>query len=105
MLANGGLTNRSRERSERSAKAGGGEGIRTPGTLPGTAVFKTAAIDHSATPPSDTNSLRTVHSRAQLYADSERIVRKALLLQCLHHCMGILVITSEVDEPNNADEV
>jgi hypothetical protein len=31
---------------------GGGEGIRTPGTLASTAVFKTAAIDHSATPPS-----------------------------------------------------
>jgi hypothetical protein len=30
---------------------GGGRGIRTPGTLPGTAVFKTAAIDHSAIPP------------------------------------------------------
>ena len=32
--------------------SGGGEGIRTPGTLTGTAVFKTAAFDHSATPPS-----------------------------------------------------
>ena len=31
---------------------GGGErGIRTPDTLSGTAVFKTAAIDHSATSP------------------------------------------------------
>ena len=29
----------------------GGRGIRTPGTLTGTTVFKTAAIDHSATPP------------------------------------------------------
>jgi integrase len=29
----------------------GGEGIRTPGTVPGTAVFKTAALNHSATPP------------------------------------------------------
>ncbi len=29
----------------------GGGGIRTPGTLAGSAVFKTAAIDHSATPP------------------------------------------------------
>src|SRR4051794_9995167 len=29
----------------------GGEGIRTPGTLASTAVFKTAAFDHSATPP------------------------------------------------------
>ena len=33
------------------AKFGGGRGIRTPGTLPGSVVFKTTAIDHSAIPP------------------------------------------------------
>src|SRR5919109_132550 len=43
--------NRSRERSERLAKVGGGGGIRTHGTVPRTAVFKTAAFNHSATPP------------------------------------------------------
>lgn len=32
--------------------AGGGGGIRTHGTLSRTTVFKTVAIDHSATPPS-----------------------------------------------------
>jgi hypothetical protein len=33
-------------------KANGGEGgIRTPGTLSGTPVFKTGAINHSATSP------------------------------------------------------
>src|SRR6185436_3969314 len=32
-------------------RCGGGRGIRTPGTLPGTVVFKTTAIDHSAIPP------------------------------------------------------
>ncbi len=31
--------------------AGGGRGIRTPGTVPRTAVFKTAALNHSAIPP------------------------------------------------------
>jgi hypothetical protein len=31
--------------------AGGERGIRTPGTLPGTVVFKTTAIDHSAISP------------------------------------------------------
>ena len=36
---------------ESCAKDGGERGIRTPGTLPGTAVFKTAAIDHSAISP------------------------------------------------------
>src|SRR5947207_15442230 len=30
---------------------GGERGIRTPGTLPGTVVFKTTAIDHSAISP------------------------------------------------------
>src|SRR5689334_5092561 len=30
---------------------GGEGGIRTPGTLPGTPVFKTGAINHSATSP------------------------------------------------------
>jgi hypothetical protein len=30
---------------------GGGRGIRTPGTVSGPTVFKTAAIDHSAIPP------------------------------------------------------
>ena len=30
---------------------GGGRGIRTPDTLSGTTVFKTAAINHSAIPP------------------------------------------------------
>ena len=31
--------------------AGGEGGIRTPGTLSGTPVFKTGAINHSATSP------------------------------------------------------
>ena len=30
---------------------GGGRGIRTPGPLARTTVFKTAAFDHSAIPP------------------------------------------------------
>jgi hypothetical protein len=33
-------------------EGGGGRGIRTPGAREGTAVFKTAAIGHSAIPPS-----------------------------------------------------
>jgi hypothetical protein len=35
----------------REKKAGGEGGIRTPGTLSGTPVFKTGAINHSATSP------------------------------------------------------
>ncbi len=38
-------------------RSGGGGGIRTPGTREDPAVFKTAAIDHSATPPSGAVSL------------------------------------------------
>ena len=36
-----------------SVSGSGGGGIRTPGILADSAVFKTAAIDHSATPPVD----------------------------------------------------
>ena len=32
-------------------KAGGEEGIRTPGSLSASTVFKTAALNHSAIPP------------------------------------------------------
>jgi hypothetical protein len=32
-------------------RIGGERGIRTPGTLPGSVVFKTTAIDHSAISP------------------------------------------------------
>ena len=35
----------------RGHEAGGGRGIRTPGTLSGSTVFKTAALNHSAIPP------------------------------------------------------
>ena len=35
---------------------GGGGGIRTHGGEPPTPVFKTGALDHSATPPIDRNS-------------------------------------------------
>ena len=36
---------------KRTLKVGGGRGIRTPGTVSGSVVFKTTAIDHSAIPP------------------------------------------------------
>ena len=45
----GGQEAKNKPREEPEASGGGG--IRTPGTLAGPAVFKTAAIDHSATPP------------------------------------------------------
>ncbi len=35
----------------RENEAGGGRGIRTPGTLSSSTVFKTAALNHSTIPP------------------------------------------------------
>jgi hypothetical protein len=40
--------------------AGGEGGIRTPGTLSGTPVFKTGAINHSATSPGNSNLAKRV---------------------------------------------
>jgi hypothetical protein len=48
---------------------GGEGGIRTHGTLPRTAVFKTAALNHSATSPRGT---AMVHSRPQIKSLSEQ---------------------------------
>ena len=45
------------EASHEQSEVGGGRGIRTPDTLSSTAVFKTAAINHSAIPPQGTNSM------------------------------------------------
>src|ERR1700735_4120203 len=39
---------------------GGEGGIRTPGTLSGTPVFKTGAINHSATSPAENKQLTVV---------------------------------------------
>ena len=39
--------------NSKDKSAGGEGGIRTPGTLSGTAVFKTACFNHSHTSPRD----------------------------------------------------
>jgi hypothetical protein len=48
---------RSRRRADsvRNLEIGGGRGIRTPGTVSRSVVFKTTAIDHSAIPPRRTS--------------------------------------------------
>jgi hypothetical protein len=51
-------------------KIGGGGRIRTHGTRKGTTVFKTAAIDHSATPPQQLTDL--------FYLNVARIVASVL---------------------------
>jgi hypothetical protein len=43
---------------------GGEGGIRTPGTLSGTPVFKTGAINHSATSPAVAMSPDAIRARA-----------------------------------------
>ena len=40
-----------KSRLRRAKEGGGGRGIRTPGSLSTSVVFKTTAIDHSAIPP------------------------------------------------------
>jgi hypothetical protein len=47
---------------------GGGRGIRTPGTVAGSVVFKTTAIDHSAIPPRfhSTNRATEYHRRRRV---------------------------------------
>ena len=57
-VSQAGACRRNPERSEGPAvsnefglQSGGGRGIRTPGTLSGTAVFKTARFDRSRIPP------------------------------------------------------
>jgi hypothetical protein len=47
----GALKREPEERSSREDNSGGGGGIRTHGTVSRTAVFKTAALNHSTTPP------------------------------------------------------
>jgi hypothetical protein len=48
----------------RSRERGGGRGIRTPGALAGTPVFKTGAFDRSAIPPrAGEGSIRVGHGR------------------------------------------
>src|SRR5437868_4116082 len=76
---------------------GGERGIRTPGTLPGSTVFKTAALNHSAISPQQTrrastpacvpglrpgrDHLETIHERAQRRRHHHRPVRLLVVLQ------------------------
>jgi hypothetical protein len=48
----------------RPSGIGGGRGIRTPDTLSGTTVFKTAAINHSAIPPLEGRFVSLTGSRS-----------------------------------------
>jgi hypothetical protein len=71
---------------ENPQNQGGGEGIRTPGTVPRTAVFKTAAFDHSATPPRVQNNCILLTIRETLLGAPEDAVtpllpRRALVVQ------------------------
>src|SRR5262245_4418810 len=48
-------------RAAARAKSGGEEGIRTPGSLSASTVFKTAALNHSATSPRVIGSVTSSH--------------------------------------------
>ena len=48
----------SKIKKDQRAKYGGRRGIRTPGTVSGSAVFKTAALDHSAILPAGQNQTK-----------------------------------------------
>ena len=50
---------------------GGGRGIRTPGTLSGTTVFKTAGINHSPIPPRWGATVAIVYRMAAFDMDEE----------------------------------
>lgn len=49
------------QRACRGMGYGGGRGIRTPGAIAGTAVFKTAALNHSTIPPDGSATYKIHH--------------------------------------------
>lgn len=59
------------------ATVGGEEGIRTPGTLPGTVVFKTTAIDRSAISPREEIRIFFSLSRLSLLSHMRSVKRHA----------------------------
>ena len=59
----------------RESQIGGGGGIRTHGTVSRTAVFKTAALNHSATPPGSRST--RMHVRAFLRVRSQMADRRS----------------------------
>src|SRR5690606_20364100 len=62
-------------RDELCGKCGGQGGIRTHGRLPPTAVFKTAALTHSATCPTRLDSRSPVHSGKPSATQAESVRR------------------------------
>jgi hypothetical protein len=50
------IRQKSENNSPRCKLDGGGRGIRTPGTLSGTTVFKTVCFNHSHIPPREVRS-------------------------------------------------
>jgi hypothetical protein len=60
-------------RSVKSRETGGGRGIRTPGTLSGTAVFKTACFNRSHIPPRECyQQFTTIHERDDRFSLASR---------------------------------
>src|SRR3954462_1869489 len=79
------MLSRKRAENVRPSGTGGEGGIRTHGRLAPTAVFKTAALNHSATSPGGIQ-LRKGHTLCKLCDPGAACLRKASKFQCgVHH--------------------
>ena len=75
-------------------RSGGEGGIRTPGTLSGTPVFKTGAINHSTTPPNFVAvRARLALTRQLLGGKIVRQIEKVLSQTKSHQASGQLLLT------------
>src|SRR5690606_2054506 len=71
----GGSNNRKERKTIGREKSGGGPGIRTPGGRKSSAVFKTAAFNHSASPPNCSPNGHAVGNSRQYYSKIEACQR------------------------------
>ena len=81
-----------------TGRDGGGRGIRTPGTLSGSAVFKTAAIDRSAIPPATCRCARSTDRAAVDYRTPADHLEAHVGAQRLGHddgAVGLLVVLED----------
>ena len=64
--------------------SGGGGGIRTHGGRSPTSVFKTGALNHSATPPAGGNSVRGPRDQAGVWRDFAAASPRHVVLRAAH---------------------
>ena len=73
-------------RWERALKASGEGGIRTPGRVAPTPVFKTGAIDRSATSPYSVLRAGSYFGSAEFPSAFSDVQRRCRVLESLGHC-------------------